>query len=300
MFTTHIQLKSTITEVIKYNHDYEVEISGDTQAFEKLCEKHRSKQSSSLQQQNKKRKISTRSNNNKDEDDTVMATIDPLQQRFLSKMQTMYEKQLADEINRQSLKMWILYENAYFAGHLSGTSSNSTEDSCNNKKALRGLLLLGPQELRACPYAIRNFGIVSEDVHHRGCILDGKWSLLRNDLFMLAAIQSSKQIMLFLPAMEDNNNGTKNHEMEGDIGALVSVYLRNRTTNQVSILCRELALLYAAGYRRFVHPHERLVGLTFLPQDLERCQSFSINDVIAASQHVNPETVSRHLLSCSS
>jgi hypothetical protein len=154
-------------------------------------------------------------------------------------MQTMYEKQLADEINRQSLKMWILYENTYFAGHLIDTSSNIEDD----RKVSRGLLLLGPQELRACSHAIRNFGIVSEDNHHRGCILDGKWSLLRNDLFMLAAIQSSKQIMLFLPAMEDNNNGTKCHEMEGDIGALVSVYLRNRTTNQVSILCRELIII---------------------------------------------------------
>ena len=163
------------------------------------------------------------------------------------------KSRLAEELP----KLWNIYHNGLRSGFL------EAEDQ-------PPILLLGTKELRTSSKLVHNFKLLSEN-NHTGCIFGGNWSVLRNDLVILSAIHAHKVVMLFLPQ------------------GFTANCLWNSEKSSPSMLCREISILYAAGYRRLSYSYENQLGYILTSTNPEKANVFTLNDVTQCCANINPE-----------
>lgn len=159
-------------------------------------------------------------------------------------------------------KIWEVYQNGLRSGFLEANDEQPP------------ILLLGTKQLRLSSDLVRNFKLLNHEQSKTGCIFSGtSWSILKNDLVILSAIHTRKVVMFFLPE-----------------GFTINC-LWNSERSTPSMLCREITILLAAGYRRLSYSHENQLGYVLTSRSREIANAFALNDVAKCCANIKPELV---------
>lgn len=155
----------------------------------------------------------------------------------------LFRKQLETEMP----DLYAIYINAYFGGTL-GSSEN-------------GIVVIGTGELRN-PQILANFGSLNETSD--GCIFaPDHWSLLKNDLMILGAVQAHKAFLLQYPT-------------ETSEPSVEDALFWNETKRSPTTLAREVLMIHAAGYQKLSYKEEQKLGKVFVCADPKTANAFNL------------------------
>lgn len=184
----------------------------------------------------------------------------PLFEKLIQAVRLKFNDAMKQKLESDLPKLWRVYQNGLTSGFLEPNDQPP-------------ILLLGTKELRESKNLKTNFKVLSDENNHRGCIFGGKWSVLKNDLVILSAIHAHKVVMLSLP------------------GGFNANCLWNSEKRTPSMLCREISILYAAGYRRLSYSHENQLGYVLTSRNPEIADTFTLTDVTRCCANIRPELV---------
>lgn len=153
-----------------------------------------------------------------------------------------------------------------------------------------GALVLGPETIRQRQHILSSFGISavkpykntltarnkSENVEHAdensgGVLSETNWWPFLNDAWVLGGVHTLIRFYLHTPRSYDD--------------WLKDDTIWDSANGRPRALGRELIAIHACGYRRVVHDHERLVGLTFAPTELKTAMEATFRTICDAVEN---------------
>lgn len=158
----------------------------------------------------------------------------------------------------------------------------------NSSSTLLPLVLLGDSSLRNRELELNNFGVLScgetaapkkvistvPTLTHGSILNDGKWSILKNDVFILGVIHGHKTAYVASLGYEARDELLE--EVFWDQGA-----------DRPALPGREITMLYHAGYRQVATEEQAAeYGYTFVCLDSERASNVCLMDLISAAEKI--------------
>lgn len=136
-------------------------------------------------------------------------------------------------------------------------------------------MVIGGKELRDASELLLNFGALAEErplcvrqalpEKQKGSILcDSNWNIVKNDAYILGSIHAKKTFYIYSKTQKD-----------------LDQILWDKKENRPHIAGREIAILYAAGYRQVAKDEERQkYGVTLVCLDREKAEEFTLKELV--------------------
>lgn len=149
-------------------------------------------------------------------------------------------------------------------------------------------MVFGASRLRSSDQELQNFGAISEvapacraglvpslpETKKGGVLCDNSWNVIKNDAYMLGAIHAGKTFYLF---RQENES--------------LDEMLWDEKHNRPHMTGREIAMLYAAGYRQVAPEADKTrYGATFVCLDRNKAENFTYAQALAAANKVRSIT----------